>query len=92
MIRLIRTVMGQGLDFLVCADADLDRLYCRYGAPVLCRRQPNFACLVHAILEQQVSLASARVVYGRIEDAVSELTPEAFLGLGEELQTIGVVG
>ena len=52
-------------------------------------RKPGFATLVQIILEQQVSLASARAVFARLNEALPALTPETFLALGEELQPLG---
>jgi DNA-3-methyladenine glycosylase II len=46
--------------------------------------------LVHIILEQQVSLASAMAVYNKLVAAVDPLTPQNFLTLtDEELKAIG---
>jgi DNA-3-methyladenine glycosylase II len=46
--------------------------------------------LVHIILEQQVSLASAKAAYNRLEAAVDPLEPSGFLELTDkELKQIG---
>lgn len=47
-------------------------------------RKPGFSTLVHIILEQQVSLASARAAYDRLLKAVLALTPETFLELNDQ--------
>jgi DNA-3-methyladenine glycosylase II len=53
-------------------------------------REEGFHTLIHIILEQQVSLASARAAYNRLLDAASPLTPAAFLELDEaRLKRIG---
>ena len=53
-------------------------------------REPGFATLMLLILEQQVSLSSARATYSRLLDAVSPLTPRGFLKLGDAcLRSIG---
>ncbi len=53
-------------------------------------REPGFGTLVHIILEQQVSLASARAAFDRLCDAVPELTPSEFLKLDDvALRAIG---
>jgi DNA-3-methyladenine glycosylase II len=53
-------------------------------------REPGFPTLVHIILEQQVSLASARAAYDRLCATVSPLTPEGFLTLDDAtLKAIG---
>ncbi len=60
------------------------------GPPPLWAREPGFATLLYIILEQQVSLASARAAYSRLLDAASPLTPERFLTLDDEtLRAIG---
>ena len=53
-------------------------------------REPGFPALVYIILEQQVSLASARATFGRLKAAVNPLTPGRFLKLSDiELLRIG---
>jgi len=62
----------------------------QYGIPPLWAREPGFPTLVHIILEQQVSLASAKACFDKLKDALPELTPQTFLSLGdEELLIIG---
>ena len=56
----------------------------RLGPPPLWERQPGFPTLVLIILEQQVSLASARAAFNRLLDICPGPTPEAFLLLGDE--------
>ena len=61
-----------------------------YGPPPLWKREEGFHTLIHIILEQQVSLASAKAAYERLVEALRVLTPENFLNLDdEELKTIG---
>lgn len=55
----------------------------RYGPPPLWAREPSFATLVHLVLEQQVSLASALAAFERLRAATGELTPTAFLTLDD---------
>jgi DNA-3-methyladenine glycosylase II len=53
-------------------------------------REEGFHTLIHIILEQQVSLASARAAYGRLLQAVSPLAPASFLELDDaSLKRIG---
>jgi DNA-3-methyladenine glycosylase II len=63
----------------------------RFGPPPLWARDPGFPTLVHLILEQQVSLASARAAFDRlVEELDAEVTPERFLSLDDRrLRTIG---
>ncbi|HYN86280.1 MAG TPA: hypothetical protein VER32_13615 [Pyrinomonadaceae bacterium] len=64
-------------------DRDLARVVERYGAPQVWGREPGFASLVHIMLEQQVSLASALAAYERLVASVPALTPENFLRLDD---------
>jgi DNA-3-methyladenine glycosylase II len=60
-------------------DADLAHILTRLEPPAFWSREPGFASLIRIILEQQVSLASARASFNRLLKAVSPLTPERFL-------------
>lgn len=72
------------------ADPDLARVLETLGPPPLWNRPQGFATLVYIILEQQVSLASARAAYKRLEATLGTITPAAFLTLSdEELKAIG---
>lgn len=64
-------------------DEDLGRVLATLGPPPFWQRPPGFPTLVHLILEQQVSLASARAVFDRLRAALGELTPPAFLTLDD---------
>jgi DNA-3-methyladenine glycosylase II len=53
-------------------------------------REQGFPALIHIILEQQVSLASAKAAYDRLLAAASPLTPARFLELDDAtLKTVG---
>jgi DNA-3-methyladenine glycosylase II len=74
-------------------DSDLARVLERLGLPPLWAREPGFPTLVHIILEQQVSLASAKAAFDKLTEAVSPLEPSAFLTLDDPtLKTIGFSG
>jgi DNA-3-methyladenine glycosylase II len=65
-------------------DGDLARVVERHGPPPLWAREPGFPTLVHIILEQQVSVASARAAFERLRTAVrGPLTPRRFLALDD---------
>jgi len=55
----------------------------RLGPPPLWTRDTGFPALVQIILEQQVSLASARSAFEKLEAMASPLTPRRFLRLGD---------
>lgn len=71
-------------------DADLAGIYKRLGVPPLWDREPGFPTLVHIILEQQVSLASARAAFDRLRSVTGPLTPASFLALDDDtLRRVG---
>lgn len=71
-------------------DAHLAEVVRTYGRPPLWVREPGFPTLVYIILEQQVSLASAKAAFDRLKAAVKSLTPKRFLRLSDaELLRIG---
>jgi DNA-3-methyladenine glycosylase II len=81
---------AMALETLAEADDDLARILKDLGPPPMWEREPGFATLVHIILEQQVSLASARAAFQRLREAVSPLTPDRFLLLDDDqLHVIG---
>src|SRR5262245_50525608 len=64
-------------------DPDLARVVRTHGPPPLWQRRPGFGTLVHIILEQQVSLASARAAYDRARVLARPFTPATFLRLDD---------
>ena len=89
IVRLSPATMQQGIDTLVALDADFARVYDQYGTPPAWLRPQGFSTLLYIILEQQVSLQSAKAAYDRLLAAVAEitdagLTPEIFLTFDDE--------
>ena len=68
---------------LAARDAALASIVERYGHPPLWPREPGFATLLHIILEQQVSLASAKSAFDRLCAAIGPPTPKTFLTLDD---------
>jgi len=65
-------------------DDDLAFIFQTYGVPPLWAREPNFATLLHIILEQQVSVASAQSAFNKLREKLSdEITPENLLSLSD---------
>jgi DNA-3-methyladenine glycosylase II len=88
--RLTTSGLAAAVAELAAADADLAGIVARYGPPPLWDREPGFPTLIQLILEQQVSLASARATFDRLRAAADPLTPERFLELDDaELLAIG---
>ncbi len=87
---LNETVFSQGVRLLAGRDAHLAEVVEKHGQPPLWVREPGFPTLVYIILEQQVSLASAKAAFDRLKFAVHPLTPGRFLKLTDsELLRIG---
>ena len=71
-------------------DPDLVRLVDQLGPPPDWAREPGFPTLIHIILEQQVSLASALAAFQRLSEVAAPLTPASFLALNDEtLRQVG---
>ncbi|MCB9136169.1 MAG: DNA-3-methyladenine glycosylase 2 family protein [Anaerolineales bacterium] len=83
-------ILLEGVKALANQDKDLARIVSTYGSPPLWARTPGFPTLIHIILEQQVSLASAKAAFTRLEEAIHPLTPENLLTLtDDQLKQIG---
>ena len=62
-----------------------------YGIPVITTRPSGFIALSQLILEQQVSIASAKACYDKIETYLNGFTPKLLLAVSdEELKACGV--
>lgn len=66
------------------ADADLAAVINSHGYPPFWSRPNTFETLVHIILEQQVSLASALSALNKLKEKLQELTPARLLLLTDE--------
>ena len=65
-------------------DSDLKAVLDTFGYPPMWFRPNTFETLVHIILEQQVSLASAKAALEKLRSVIGEINPEAFLKLDDE--------
>jgi DNA-3-methyladenine glycosylase II len=89
-IPLSNETLTQGVYFLCAIDSDLARIHANLGLPPLWAREPGFPTLVHIILEQQVSLASAKAAFIKLQEASNTITPETFIHFDDaELKSIG---
>lgn len=88
MSKKIETLNRQNLisacRTLSAKDSALEFIYKKYGTPPLWKRAENFPTLVHIILEQQVSLASALAAFSKLKEKIGEITPEAVLKLSDK--------
>ena len=71
-------------DQLASSDPDLQKIIDTHGYPPFWSRPNSFESLVHIILEQQVSLASALSALNKLKERVQELTPARVLLLTDE--------
>lgn len=71
-------------DGLAARDKELSQIIREHGYPPLWNRPNTFESLVHIILEQQVSLASALAALNKLKERLQEVTPESFLLLTDE--------
>jgi DNA-3-methyladenine glycosylase II len=81
---LTQEALALAVGELAAHDADLRGIVDRFGPPPLWDRPPGFRTLVHIVLEQQVSLASAQSAFDRLNAAVDLVTPQSFLRLNDE--------
>jgi DNA-3-methyladenine glycosylase II len=71
-------------DELAQSDTDLAAIINTYGYPPMWNRPNSFETLVHIILEQQVSLASALSALNKLRERVQQITPARVLLLTDE--------
>jgi len=90
IVSLTQETLAHGLHVLCDRDPDLAHIRTKFGPPPMWAREPGFPTLIHIILEQQVSLASARAAYDRLLAAASPLTPARFLELDDA--TLKMIG
>jgi DNA-3-methyladenine glycosylase II len=91
MKSLTTESLAKAAHHLAERDGDLAKVLKRYGPPPLWARRPGFPTLVRIILEQQVSLASARVVFQRLVASVAPFSADRFADVGEpHLRSLGI--
>jgi DNA-3-methyladenine glycosylase II len=71
-------------DHLAKIDNDFQTIIDAYSYPPLWSRPNTFETLVHIILEQQVSLASALSAMNKLRERITEITPARVLLLTDE--------
>ena len=90
-LQLTTETLAEGVAELARRDPHLAAVVARHGAPPLWDRPPGFQTLVQIILEQQVSLASGRAAYGRLEKVAGTVNPEQIVELDDAaLQSAGL--
>jgi DNA-3-methyladenine glycosylase II len=71
-------------DMVASLDPDLQRIVDEYGYPEFWNRPNTFESFVWFILEQQVSLASAKAALEKLRDRVGAITPANVLALTDD--------
>lgn len=84
LTRIDEDNLPAALEALGRLDPDCARALDEVGPPPLRYRPPGFATLLRIIVAQQVSLASAAAIWGRLEAACDPLVPERLLELSDE--------
>lgn len=89
--RLISETLASAAKILAARDHHLASIYQIHGPPPMWARRPGFPTLLRIVLEQQVSLVSARALFARIKSNIEPFTPESFIESGEAfLRSLGV--
>lgn len=76
-----KIVNDQDLQILLDKDEKIRFIYSEFGVPPNWKREANFISLAKIILEQQVSLASAKAHFLKLKEYIGEFTPENILKL-----------
>lgn len=76
--------LEEGMAALAALDPAWEPIIARTGIPPLRRRESGFASLASIIVSQQLSVASARAVWARLEGVFDPLTPERILVASDE--------
>jgi DNA-3-methyladenine glycosylase II len=82
-IRLNNRMLLEAVRYLASRDRHLKSIISRFGPPPLWERAQGFKTLLYIILEQQVSLASAKAAYEKLLTNTTPLTPAKFLNLSD---------
>jgi DNA-3-methyladenine glycosylase II len=82
--RFTKRNFHQICDELARMDGDLAMIVKTHGYAPMWTRPNTFETLVHIILEQQVSLASALAALNKLRERLKEITAEGFLALTDE--------
>lgn len=69
---------------LIAKDKIFQLIYDDYGSPPDWSREEGFESLLRIILEQQVSLASAKAAYEKLKNKIEIISPENILMLSED--------
>ena len=89
--RLTPQKLAEAAAELAARDRHLRKIYETHGVPPMWGRRPGFATLLRMVLEQQVSLVSARAVFDCLKTNIQPFDPQTFISAGEgSLRSLGV--
>lgn len=83
--------MHEAITFLTSQDTTIKFILDTFGNPIIQERAEGFASMCHIILEQQVSIASAKASYLKLESHFGTISPEIIFNCEDsELRNCGV--
>jgi len=83
--------MQQAVKYLLEKDTIFNHIIDKYGLPIIPKRPQGFETLVLLILEQQVSIDSAKATFLKLKAKKQNFQPESLLAFSdEEYRNIGV--
>ncbi|MCY1721513.1 hypothetical protein OU798_14250 [Prolixibacteraceae bacterium Z1-6] len=71
-------------DWCTGIEPKLERIIQQFDYPPFWHRKPDFPTLILTILEQQVSLASAKAAYTKLNEKIKTISPENLLKLTDD--------
>lgn len=89
--RLTTESLAAATQVLAARDRYLASIYRTHGVPPMWARRPGFPTLLRIVLEQQVSLVSARAMFEWLKSNIDPFTALGFIEAGEAyLRSLGV--
>jgi DNA-3-methyladenine glycosylase II len=83
--------MQESIHFLSQKDEVLKTIIADFGLPIIQKREEGFASMCHIILEQQVSIASAKAAYEKLVNLVGKVDPfNIYNATDQDLRTCGI--
>jgi DNA-3-methyladenine glycosylase II len=83
--------MQESIPFLSQKDEVLKTIIADFGLPIIQKREEGFASMCHIILEQQVSIASAKAAYEKLVNLVGKVDPFTIYNATDEaVRTCGI--
>ena len=83
--------MQEAIDYLLEKDTIFNSIIENYGLPTIPKRPQGFETLVLLILEQQVSIDSAKATFLKIKTTLKTLAPEILLDVSDaDFRNLGV--